>query len=165
MAVQIEINDIHIKHLTEFYIQRLKVLRDEIVEREREVKEINATVQLLRKTPSSGEITPLKTSSVDYSEKWPWIRKIHFAIEHVDKPLTTREIVEVLTEFETSFIYDRKRAIASISSVLSNKWGAGKEFGRMQSESGDFAYFINEKDNETPINTTSTHGVVDELPF
>jgi hypothetical protein len=165
MAVKIEISDTHVKALTEFYIQRLKVLREEMIEREKEIKEINATIQLLRKPTVAGDLSITKSSSVEYSEKWPWIKKIQFAIAHEDRPLTTREVVDVLTEFETAFIYDRKRAIASISSVLSNKWGPDKDFGRQQSESGDFAYYINEKEENNLIIAESNLEVSDELPF
>ena len=164
MPILIEVNDTHIKQLTEFYIQRLKVLRDEIIEREKESKEINATIQKLRKTPSASErydnlTRPLST---EYSDKWPWAKKVQFAIKEQGKPLTTKDIVDVLTEYETTFIYDRKRAIASISSVLSSKFGDGKEFGRIESESGDFAYYINDK----VIQQTITPNIENEgFPF
>ena len=150
MPIQLEISDIHVKGLTEFYIQRLKALREEIMDRERETKEINAIIQKLRKTvPSaplfSDDVT--NKTGLDYSDKWPWVKKVQFAIIHENRPLTTKEIVDVLTEYETAFIYDRKRAVASISSVLSGKWGADKDFTRIESESGDFAYYLNVKDS------------------
>lgn len=157
MPVQIEVNDSHIKHLTDFYIQRLKVLREEIIERERESKEINATIQKLRKGTSPTEISSeTKKAAPEYSEKWPWIKKVHFAIEQQQRPLTTKEIVDTLTEYETSFIYDRKRAVASISSILSSKWGNNKEFIRMESESGDFAYGLNDKQASVTNNIDTT---------
>lgn len=78
-----------------------------------------------------------------YSDKWPWVKKVQFAIEYHKRPLTTREIVETLTEYESSLLIDRKRAIASVSSILSSKSGENKDFLRVNSEFGDFAYTVN----------------------
>jgi len=147
MPVQIEVQDIHTKLLIDFYLQRLKILRSEIIERERETKDINSTIQKLKKgniRPPSNSNVNVMEKEVPYSEKWPWVKKVYFAIEQQGKPLTTKEIVDVLTEYEADFIFDRKRAIASISSILSVKSGGeDKPFIRTESESGDFAYNIN----------------------
>ncbi|MBP6023048.1 hypothetical protein [Ferruginibacter sp.] len=166
MSIQIEINDIHVKQLTEFYIQRLKALREEIIEREKESKEINLMIQKLRKAniPEDGAVY-IELPAFDYSDKWPWVKKIQFAIEYSGRALTTKEIVDTLSEFETSFIYDRKRAIASISSVLSMKSGNGKEFLRSESVSGDFAYDLNKGDLKQVSSNIQEAQAVDELPF
>ncbi|HET6253907.1 MAG TPA: hypothetical protein VFE32_07525 [Puia sp.] len=149
MPIKIEIQESHVQLLIDFYIARLKILREEIQDRERETKEINTAIQRLKKR----EI-PLAISSImkvdnksSYSEKWPWLRKVQFALENQAEPLTTKEIVEVLTEYEPSFLFDRKRAVASVSSILSTK--SGSEFIRVDSESGDFAYRLrNDKNNK-----------------
>jgi hypothetical protein len=143
MPIQIEVQDVHAQLLVDFYVQRLKILRDEIIEREREAKEINTVIQKLRKKDGLLELPTSQTHKMPYSDKWTWVKKVQFAIEHEDRPLTTKEIVDVLTEYETTFLFDRKRAVASISSVLSSKSGADKEFSRIESDSGDFAYAIN----------------------
>lgn len=160
MPIQIEIQDGHAQLLIDFYVGRLRVLRDEILERERESKDINAVIQKLKKREAPIAITNgSHVHRPDYSEKWPWLRKVHFALEVKDEPLTTKEIVDVLTEYEPSFLFDRKRAVASISSILSTK--AGSEFVRVDSASGDFAYrLMNDSDHKD-----NKLEEIDDLPF
>jgi hypothetical protein len=152
MPVQIEIHDGHIDALIDFYIQRLRVLRDEIAERERESKDINAQILRLKKGKSQGQpdsaVKGVALKPVHYSDKWPWVKKIQFAIEQRGTPLTTKEIVDTLIEYEIGLMFDRKKAVASVSSMLSTKSGEGKEFMRVESESGDFAYDLNNKEGE-----------------
>lgn len=146
MAIQIEIHDIHAKLLIDFYIQRLQVLRAEMAERERETKEIYTIIQKLKRGDISKETQAAglaQAAPSNYSENWTWIKKVQFAIQQQGKPLTTKEIVETLTEYEPSFIFDRKRAVASISSILSSKSGTGKEFLKVENDIGDSAYTIN----------------------
>lgn len=160
MLIQIEVQDTHAQLLIEFYVQRLKVLRDEILERERETKDINSTIQKLKKKNSNSGHQEIANNAVSietpYSDKWPWVKKVSFVLENSSQPLTTKEIVDILTEYEPSFLFDRKRAIASISSILSSKWGADKEFLRVESESGDFAYAINRPEQLKNENEVST---------
>jgi hypothetical protein len=160
MSIQIEIQDGHAQLLIDFYIGRLKTLRGEILDRERESKEINTIIQKLKKRePLLAVSNGIHVDKSTYSEKWPWVKKIQFALEHQERPLTTKEIVEALTEHEPSFLFDRKRAVASVSSILSTK--SGSEFIRVDSESGDFAYRLrNDTDNKT-----NELEEVDELPF
>ena len=147
MPVNIQIDESHIDALIDFYIQRMKILRDEIAAKEKESKEINIQILKLKKgknQPSlhSSQIDDVR-NNVEYSDKWPWVRKIRFAIEQQKKPLTTKQIVETLTEHDTELLFDRKKAIASVSSMLSTKSGLDKEFIRLEGETGDFAYTIN----------------------
>lgn len=162
MPIQIEIQDTHAQLLIDFYVGRLKTLKDEISDREREAKEINGVIQKLKKRES----VPIAISNglpvdrSDYSEKWTWLKKVLFALDTMDRPLTTKEIVDVLTEYEPSFLFDRKRAIASISSILSTK--AGSDFVRVDSDSGDFAYRLrNDNDNKRNV----LEKPIDDLPF
>ena len=147
MSVNIEINENHIDALIDFYIQRMKILRDEIAIREKESKEINAQILKLKKgkNPSSllSSTSAQPINGVGYSDKWPWVKKIRFAIETQGRPLTTKQIVETLTEYEIELMFDRKKAVASISSMLSTKSGPDKDFIRVEGETGDFAYTIN----------------------
>lgn len=160
MPIQIEIHESHIQPLVDFYVQRLRVLKDEIFEREKEVKEINFMIQKLRKK-NTPDVPTANTSKVEYSENWPWARKITFAIELMKKPLTTKEIVDVLTEYESAFLFDRKRVVASISSTLSTKSGPGKEFNRIQNDSGEFAYHLTPEEGSPQHETEE----VADLPF
>ncbi|WEK33878.1 MAG: hypothetical protein P0Y53_15420 [Candidatus Pseudobacter hemicellulosilyticus] len=160
MPIQIEINDSHVDGLIEFYLQRIKVLRTEIAEREKESKDINAQILRLKrgKTESIGnEKSPIIHSTSNYHEKWTWIKKIRFILEPSLYPMTTKEIVDTLMTYEAGLMFDRKKAIASVSSILSTKSGEGKEFLRLENESGDFAYDIKKKknvkdDNDDDIN-------------
>jgi hypothetical protein len=168
MPVRIEIQDNHIQSLIGFYINRLRILREEIIGRENEFKEISATIQQLKR---KGEMP--KTSSVhvqvnlsDYTENWPWLRKVRFVMEQKNKPLTTKDIAETLTDFEPSLLIDRKRAIASISSILSSKSGEGKDFLRVGNGPGDFAYVINPNKNGGESTQNETPNWDDEkMPF
>ena len=152
MPINIEIKDAHAQLLVDFYIQRLKILHEEIQNKEIEIKEITSTIQKLKKkelktTPSSATIDTIENVA-PYSNKWPWVKKIHFVLGQVDRPMTTKEIVEALTEFEPTFMFERKKVVASISSILSSKSGDDKEFVKVESESGDFAYYINRSTDE-----------------
>jgi hypothetical protein len=166
MPVQIEIHESHIQSLVEFYALRLKALREEIAEREKETREINSLIQKLRRKgvpepTTNGTLIP----RVEYSETWPWAKKIAFAIELNNKPLTTKEIVDSLIDYESSFLFDRKRVVASISSVLSMKSGPDKDFIRTENDAGEFAYNINRpnQDQAKLINQVSIED--DGLPF
>jgi hypothetical protein len=79
MLIQIEVQDTHAQLLIEFYVQRLKVLRDEILERERETKDINSTIQKLKKKNSNSGHQEIANNAVSietpYSDKWPWVKK------------------------------------------------------------------------------------------
>lgn len=156
MPIQIEINDEHIEALIEFYIQRIKVLRNEISEREKETKEINTQILKLKKGKNIGSSSFSTSTSTkplaNYSDKWPWVKKIRFALDLEGRPLTTKEIVDILIDYEISLMFDRKKAVASISSMLSTKSGPDKEFLRIESESGDFAYDINKSNTINEFN-------------
>ena len=168
MSIHIEVQDAHAQLLVEFYLNRLKTVKDEIVEREKETKNITGIIQTLKRgSASAHELNILPKA--DYSDKWPWVKKIQFAIEIQKKPLTTKEIVDTLSEYEPSFIFDRKRVVASISSILSTKSGDSREFSRVGSDSGEFAYVLNGKNEENKkyIGISKELEVVDDadLPF
>jgi hypothetical protein len=148
MPIQIEINDAHVDALIDFYIQRIKVLRDEMSSREKELREINAQILKLKKSKRDiDENEPEHPSAIIalYSDKWPWVKKIRFAIVLKGRPLTTKEIVDTLIEYEIGLMFERKKAVASISSMLSTKSGPDKEFSKVESDSGEFAYALNDK--------------------
>jgi hypothetical protein len=165
MPVQIEINESHIDALVDFYIQKIKVLREEIAIREKEAKEINSQIMKLKKGKSSVSMSPSENEEqsaqmISYSDKWPWVRKIKFALEIQGRPLTTKEILDTLIDYEIALMFDRKKAVASISSILSTKSGEDKEFIRVEGETGDFAYTVNdskEPEDKEPDGSSSTN--------
>src|ERR1700742_3529742 len=103
MPIHLEIQEAHIQPLIDFYLNRLKTLRDEIQLREKEMKEVNNTIQKLKKRDSQPLLLKSDTENTikkaEYSDKWPWVKKISFAIDFHQKPLTTKEVVDTLTEF------------------------------------------------------------------
>jgi hypothetical protein len=145
MAIKIEIQESHVQSLIDFYLSRLKMLREEIADRESEFREINMIIQKLKRNGESVKIIHTKDHIIatQYSDNWSWPKKVRFAMELMNKPMTTRDIAEALTDFEPSLLIDRKRAIASISSILSTKSGNGKDFLKVENGSGDFAYVVN----------------------
>lgn len=166
MPIQIEVQEVHIEPLISFYLNRLKSLRDEIIDREKEMKDINTMIQKLKRRNISVEQPVENTiAKIEYSDKWPWVKKISFAMEIQNKPLTTKQIVETLMEFEPSFLFDRKRAVASISSILSSKSGTGREFIRIDGEFGEFSYDLNKESSKLTQISESEQDSVDDLPF
>jgi hypothetical protein len=144
MPVQIAIQDNQADLMIDFYVNRLKTLREEILARENETKLINNLVQQLKKRDTSMVAESMPSYAIsnrpDYSEDWPWMKKILFALNNSPTPMTSKEIVGFLTDYEPVLLFDKKRAIASVSSILSTKSGKGKTFVRTEKESGDFAY-------------------------
>ncbi|QJB42446.1 hypothetical protein HF324_33180 [Chitinophaga oryzae] len=141
MAVNIEIKEAYVKDLIDFYVEKQRQIRIEVNNLEEQLKEISAIIMQLRQSSRStnAEIPLIKGDEV-YSEKWPWVRKIMFALRQADAPLSTKQIVDSLSEYEPEFISDRKRVVASVSSTLSVK--TDEEFGRVQNDSGENAYYI-----------------------
>lgn len=164
MPIQIDVHESHIQSLIQFYFERLKTLRVEITAKELELKEITLVIQKLKRGSANGNTQDnIGKVNIDYSESWPWARKVEFAIELKEKPLSTKEIVDILTEFEPSFLIDRKRVVASISSILSSKSGEGKEFKRVESDTGDFKYIVNEKIDKAKEDKTTEDD--DSMPW
>lgn len=153
MSIHLEVNENHAGLLIDFYIKRLKFLKEEISVREKETREINSQILKLKRGNKKDEVIlhtnqkdhgeEVENSIPEYSDKWTWVKKIEFAITQENRPLTTKEIVDTLTEFEVGLLFERKRAIASASSVLSTKSGVGKQFIKMETGDKEFAYTIN----------------------
>ncbi len=164
MPLQIEIKDEHLKEMIEFYVSKQRDIRMQINNLEKQAKEVSAIIQQLNQSiRETGHIRPLPESAV-YSDKWPWVKKIKFAIGQGREPVTTREIVDLLIQYEPALEYNRKKAVASVSSTLSVK--TGEEFGRVLSESGDNAYYIledvSDEQKKDPGRTTID---LENLPF
>jgi len=144
MAVTVEIATKHLKDMIAFYVEKQKAAKSQINAAEKDLRELTLLIAELRNTllnatasPESPQVQPAQ-----YNTRWPWARKISFAIERAGRPLTTREIVEHLSEYEPEFIEGKKRAIASVSSTLSVKTAAGQDFEKIQGEEGDFLYNV-----------------------
>ena len=176
MGINIEIEQRHIQDLIDFYVEKQKAMKANIAMLESDVKAISATIMQLRQQSRTvnflGDDAPAHAGTASYNAKWTWSRKITFAIKHNGKPATTREIVEILCQFEPELIADRKRAIASVSSTLSVKTSAGEEFVKEMGETGDYEYDTLYDDAEEPpkvviqpIKYAGNIEPVDDLPF
>lgn len=146
MSINIEVTENDAQLLADFYLKKLKGLKEEIQAKEEEARSINAMLLQLKKV-SKEPLVATESAKVhtDYSEKWPWLTKIIFALMASDRALTTNEIIEVLTEYESSFLFERRKVTASISSVLSLRSAPGKELTRFKEPSGDYSYKVRDK--------------------
>jgi hypothetical protein len=174
MAIRIEIKDDHIKDLIDFYSKKQKTLREHILKLEKDLRDISATIAQLKQRPNHTDTVPasLIPDEEVFSSKWPWIKKIAYAIKEAGKPITTKEIVDILDAYEPKTEEERKSAVSSVSSTLSvksGKYSDKKDFIKNISESGEFAYDIWKEDREIENTQTFGSSIVidddDDLPF
>lgn len=173
MAIRIEIKDDQIDDLINFYLLKQKGIRDQILKLEIELKDVNATIAQLKQRPVNIKEpfdASFRLNAEVFSTKWPWLKKITFAIKEAGKPVTTNEIIETLELYEPKFKEDRKKVLSSVSSTLSVKSGSyaeKKPFIKRLSESGEFTYDIwQEVQNaEEMPRQYGTHIIMDDLPF
>lgn len=146
MAIKIEVHEKDAQALVDFYLNKLRMLKEEINVREEEARSINAMIVQLNKGSKPAKATSVENKQDgEYHAKWTWIKKIKFALAIQNHSMTTNEIVDTLTDYEPSFLFERKRAVASVSSVLSLNFGPKKEFIRSKEPSGEYKYDIREK--------------------
>lgn len=148
MAINITIPDSQLDSMIEYYIGLQKSKKDTITGIEKEIKEISSIVLQLKKAktdqPQQNGVYEDLFGAV-YNPKWPWVKKIEYAMNEAGKPVTTKEIVEIITKYEPEYIAERKKAVASVSATLSQKSGSlydKKEFVRSESETGETAYSV-----------------------
>jgi len=172
MPIKIEIKDDHIKDLIDFYSSKQKNVRDQISKLERDLRDINATIAQLKQRHINRDITisSLLEDREVFSTKWPWAKKIAYAITEASKPITTKEIVDILEIYEPKTDEERKTAISSVSSTLSVKSGKyldKKDFIKRVSDSGEFEYDIwkEEKNIQDSTQKFGSQIVIDDLPF
>jgi len=173
MAIRIEIKDDDVNDLIAFYSTKQKYIREQIIKLEKDLKDVSATIAQLKQRPSnspSSFTAGLISDKEVFSAKWPWLRKITYAINEAGKPITTKEIVEILELYEPKSEDERKSAISSVSSTLSVKSGKfsdRRDFVKSVTDSGEFAYNI-WKEDEDPEKNSYSHGsqiIMDDLPF
>lgn len=170
MPIQIEIQEEHVKDLIDFLVAKQKALKTQVADLESQIKSISATISQLKQTSKRAPFTftdgilPIEEPNL-YSESWPWVKKIAFAIKDAGKPLTTNEIAEVLGAYESS----EKIKISSISATLSQKSGKHEEkldFVRSINSKGELIFDVWKPDFKNELNglfgtTTNTK----DLPF
>jgi hypothetical protein len=178
MPVKIEINQQDAEDLIDFYVEKQKKISDQISGLETSLVQINEKIielkQILKGEFAQNNTFPEST----YSAKWNWVKKITFAIEIAGKPLTTKEIVDVLTDYDPNYIINRKTAIASVSATISAKSGPYehyKDFIKIPADWGDYSYDVwrekvIESENKVDItgenlNKSVGSNIGDDLPF
>ena len=173
MAIRIEIKYDHINDVVTFYALKQKSIREQISKLEYELRDVNATIAQLRQRPSnlsdsfSAELLP---GNEVYSPKWTWLRKIKHAIKEAGKPITAKQIIEILEAYEPKSEGEKKTILSSVSSTLSvnaGKISDKKHFVKSISDSGDYAYQVwddNLSSEEAELKFGS-HITMDDLPF
>jgi hypothetical protein len=173
MAIRIEIKDDEIYDLINFYISKQKSVLEQISKLENDLKNVNATIAQLKQRPleiKDSFHAELRETGEIFSSKWSWLKKITYAIKEAGKPVTTKEIIQMLELYEPKSDQDRKTATSSVSSILSVKSGKQsdrKHFVKSLTESGEFAYAIWQEDQaiqEEPRQYGRSIAM-DDLPF
>lgn len=175
MMIQIEVNNDQVEDLIEFYSIKQRALRDQISKLEKDLRDITMMISQLRHLATMPRSSrPYALENVDiFSTKWSWIKKITFAIKVAGKPISTREIVEILDIYERRTEEERKTAIKSVSSTLSVKSGGysdKREFIKGTNSSGEYIYDIWKENGEAETDVSNaknqgSHIIIDELPF
>ena len=175
MTIQIEIKDDQIEDLVEFYSIKQRSLKDQISKLEKNLRDVSATISQLKHLatmPRTSKANFLEETDI-FSPKWPWIKKIAFAIKEAGKPISTREIVEILSVYEQRTEEEKKTAISSVSSTLSVKSGKHsdkREFVKDVNSSGEYVYNIWRENSkidscEYDAKYYGSNIVIDDLPF
>lgn len=150
MPVNIYIQDEHVGFLIEFFNSKLKSIKEQKNELEKEESSIKASIAQLKSKKSESVSADIKiamplieNNDKEFNSDWIWVRKIEFAIKDLGQPSTTSEIVDRIILYEPAL--DRKKAIASVSSNLSVKSGApedNKSFIKIDDGTRVSKYFI-----------------------
>jgi hypothetical protein len=92
--------------------------------------------QIIESNNSTG--IQYETPIYDYVKEATWKRKTLYAIEKIGRPATVNEIANVIIEMEPEV--DRKKVIATISSLLSIYINKKEVFKRSQNDREEFMY-------------------------
>ncbi len=166
MPIKIEISNKYLDDLISFYLEKQKEIKLQIHALENELTELSSLIINLKQSERLESNMQSDTKEYEqYSTDWTWVKKISFVLEKAKKPLSTREIVDVLEVFEPQYVLQRKTATASVSATLSTKSGSylqKKEFIKIPSEWGDSKFELwTEKENEFKLPPK----VDDDFPF
>jgi hypothetical protein len=128
MDIQLKISEQLAKEMLEFIETKIRSKQTEIVELENEIADLRIQRQELeaRLNGSQKLLVPDK-SEVKYQPKWPIFRKILFILEKHGRPMSTRDIVEYITElYEPEIANERNKLVGNVSSVLGTKAKEGR---------------------------------------
>ncbi len=143
MPIQIDEKDA--QDLIDLYIQKQRSIKNQMAVLNADLKALNTKITDLKQALKSGDINTGASDEMEYNINWHWVKKIEFAITKAGKPLTTNEIVDILTDYQPEYISGRRSAIASVSATLSLKSGTHsmhKEFVKIISDWGGTLYDV-----------------------
>mgnify|MGYP002075297013 CR=1 FL=1 len=146
MSIQIDIDEAQVKLLKEFYKTRVNEIQSEISKLTAEIEELGRFAKKLDFKPNEVDITlpdpSAKYSSSGYQDRWPWVKKAAFLIEDEGRPLSTKDMVELILEkYEPKLKDKRKTVVASLSAVMSTKTKEGL-FTRVTNQFGEFEFSV-----------------------
>jgi hypothetical protein len=181
IPVNIFIQSKDLADLIVFYEAKLKEVKQQRKDLEVYEREIRHTIMQLKakhqETESINEKPILFTVNPNknaYNRNGTWVEKIEFAIREAARPLNTTEIVDLLIVHEPILEDNKKRSVASVSSILSLNSGAKddleKKFVKIEDATGRTKFFV--KDDfeleKEPVKSTEiepSKPPIEDLPF
>ena len=143
MPLSIEIPEIHIAALREFYLNKKEILLAEL----KTIDNVLSQMSTNNLVPTGKSLS--QTLSAIYPPGYPidalWQDKIIYAIKHTGGESTTSSIANYVCNIERDL--DRRKVVATISSVLSTQSKDGGVFGKRLNPKKENVYFINDLAN------------------
>jgi hypothetical protein len=135
----------HIPQLREYYQNRLTSLQKELNEVSALLEQLESQVHTTTQVNGQGVLIspPVQISPGGYHPKWSLIKKAKFALKEAGRPLTSKEIVDLIIDnHDPAMRNERKRFMSSMSGTLSAHSKPGGIFKRQQNELEDFEYEV-----------------------
>lgn len=171
MPFHLEVTDKDAMDLIEFYTEKQKSIKLQMSELTASLKDISSKIYDLKGILDARQTFSSPEDKTAYSLKWHWVKKIQFAIHKEGRPLTTKEIVDILSNYQPEYISERRKAIASVSAILSTKSGTHaqhKEFVKIPADWGEYTYDVwreDEKNDDSDDISNSGGLSLSDLPF
>jgi hypothetical protein len=133
MDAKIVVSDSERKELIEYYKSKVDLINRDLDLLFQKKKTYESMLIKLINVTESHAVDP----KVTYDSSWPWSTKIVYVLKKADQQLRTKDIVDVLTNIDSST--DRDRYTSSISAIISQK--VDTVFKRFKSED-DKDYYV-----------------------
>lgn len=152
-TIQLQLSDTQLEDMRQYYMFRLKDLREEKDDIEKEIEKVeNVVQQLSAKGVSTKDKDKEKERAIrppsqlaigemnGYVIGWPIHEKISYVLRKGGgRPMPTREIIDELFKIDHSMLKDKDKAAKNISSVLSMKNG---ELYAREKNGNEYAYIL-----------------------
>lgn len=139
----------------QFLLQRKAEVADSIKKLLDEQDDIEVTLQSIDNEETPKELFPLNDEIVIYENgyipKWTFVRKIKFILDLKKRPLTARQITDIIiNELEVEIWKDKSKKekgalFGTISSTLTNNSKEGKDFEKAKNEIDENIYTVRQK--------------------